>query len=311
MAPMEDLAIQRERVHNLWNSFARKFPPVDHATWVDPVPEFDFDQIGGLAPAKEELLTYACAATNPEVYSHWGTLPPSALLLIGRRGAGKHLLAHALATRTGTSFLRVSVPRLVLEVLQAGGKLGELLGDWRQSLAELPTTTVFFDELEFSQAQDIGTHRTDLPIGPIMEFLLELVDRTIDVEGSLVVGASAYPQTLRPAFLAPNRFERVVEVNPIFPDDIVEALAIHAAKAEKRAGRRLFEAVDWTHVVSRYRQPSTGDWVRIMHAALRRKARCEAAGEEVTPVGTEDLLEEVERVRRADTRLLPAGGTYI
>lgn len=308
---MGDPAIRRERVQNLWNSFARKFPQVDHATCMEAAPDLDFDRIGGLAAAKEELLTYACAATSPEVYGRWGTMPPSAILLIGRRGAGKHLLANALATRTGTPFLSVSVPRLVLEILHATGKAGELLSAWDQTLGELPQATVFFDELEFSQAQDIGTQRMDLPIGPIMDFLLELVDRTIAVDGSLVVGSSSYPQSLRPAFVAPSRFERVVEVNPIFPDDIVEALAIHAAGAEKRAGRRLFEAVDWTHVVSRYRQPSTGDWVRIMHAALRRKARHEAAGEEVSLVGTEDLLEEVERVRRADTRLLPAGGTYL
>jgi hypothetical protein len=69
--------------------------------------------------------------------------------------------------------------------------------------------------------------------------------------------------------------------------------------------------VDWHQVVSRYRQPSTGDWVRIMHATLRRKARCEAAGEDVDRVLTEDLLDEVERVRRTDTRLQPSGGNYI
>ena len=308
---MEDPAIQRERIQNLWKSFARKHPPIDNATEIEASPALDFDDIGGLAAAKEEILTFACAATSPDFYTRWGTIPPSALLLIGRGGVGKSLLARALATRTATPFIEISVPRLVLEVVQAGGKVGELLQDWRHTLAELPSATVFFDELEFSQAHDIGTQRSDLPIGQIMDFLLELVDRTIAVEGTLVVGASAHPQTLRRAFVVPGRFERVVEVAPIYPDDIVEALEVHSRAAEKRAGRRLFAAVDWKEVVSRYRHPSTGDWARIMHATLRRKARCEAAGEEVTPVSTEDLLREVERVRNADTRLLPPGGTYL
>jgi ATP-dependent 26S proteasome regulatory subunit len=308
---MDDPAIRRERINNLWNSFARKFPQVNHATKIEPEPNMVFEEIGGLATAKEEILTYACAATDPEVYGRWGTLPPSAILLIGRGGSGKSLLARALATATETAYLTVSVPHLVMEVLQAGGKVGELLGGWDQALLEMPPVTVFFDELEFSRAQDIGTQRTDLPIGPIMDFLLELVDRTVAAEDVLVIGSSAHPQTLRPAFLSPRRFERVVEVNPIFPDDVVAALAIHAAAAEKRAERTLFEAVEWGHVVSRYRQPSTGDWIRIMHAALRRKARCEAAGEQVDLVGTDDLIHEVDRVRRTDTHLVPSGGNYI
>ena len=39
----------------------------------------------GSPRAKEEILTYACAATNPEVYGRWGTYPPSGLLLIGQQ----------------------------------------------------------------------------------------------------------------------------------------------------------------------------------------------------------------------------------
>jgi hypothetical protein len=65
-------------------------------------------------------------------------------------------------------------------------------------------------------------------------------------------------------------------------------------------------------VVQQFREPSTGDWIRLLHATLRRKARCEASGELVPPVATKDLLEEVERSRRA-RRQLPAdgGGIYL
>ena len=57
--------------------------------------------------AKEEILTYAYAQTSPEVYGRWGTFPPSAMLMIGRRGSGKSLLAEALAAQTETAFVRV------------------------------------------------------------------------------------------------------------------------------------------------------------------------------------------------------------
>jgi len=307
---MEDPKVRRERAQNLWSSFERKFPAIGKATNIDPAPSLHADLVGGLAGAKEEILTYACAATDPEVYERWGTFPPSALLLIGRPGVGKTLLVELLASRAETAFLRVDVPQLVLQVVHAGGKVGELVAAWTQTLAEMPPVTVFFEELEFSQAQEIGDRRTDLPVGPIMDFLLDLVDRTIAVDSTLVAGSTSHPDTLRRAFLGSNRFERLVEVSPVFPGDIIAALQIHAADAQKRAGRPLFEEIAWDDVVLDQQGPTPGEWVRLLHAALRRKARCEAAGEAVTPVSTQDLVSEVDRFRRASNQL-PQLGTYV
>jgi transitional endoplasmic reticulum ATPase len=304
--------IPRERARNLWESFLRKVDPLARGAHLTPDPDLSFDQIGGLANAKEEILTYACAAESPEIYGKWGTYPPSGVLMIGRQGVGKSLLAQALATRTETSFLRVDVPRLVLDVVHSGGKVGELVDAWSKVLEEMPPLTVFFDELEFSQAQEIGSQRADLPIGPIMDFLLEIVGRTIAVSNHLVIGATSHPDTLRRAFVAPKRFERVIEVTPVFPADVIETLTLHARDAEKRAGRPLFDEIDWPRVVGQISDPAAGDWVRIVHAVLRRKARCEAAGEDVRPATTEDFRAEVERFRQAQKRIdQPEGGNYL
>ena len=89
-------------------------------------------------------------------------------------------------------------------------------------------------------------------------------------------------------------------------------LQIHARAAEKRAGRTLFEHVDWESVVRQLREASTGDWVRLMHGALRRKARCDdATPDTVGPVTTADLVEEVERFKRASGRLPRITGVYV
>ncbi len=309
----QDVRIQQERAQNLWTSTTRKFVPLAKATQLVAAPEIGADRIGGLAAAQEEVLTYACAMTNPEVYEGWGTFPPSGLLLIGQPGSGKTLLSQALATRAHTAFLSVEMPRFALEVVHHGGKVGELLEAWSSTLDEMPPTTVFFHELEFFQAEEIGFHRTDLPIGPIMDFFMELIDRAVAVDSVLAVGSTSHPGTLRPAFVAPGRFERVVEVTPVFPDDIVAALEIHARLAEKRAGRSLFGEVDWQDVVSRDRDPSTGDWIHLMHGVLRRKARFECADGEASPVTTNDLLAELERFRKNRARLprSTSSGTYL
>jgi ATP-dependent 26S proteasome regulatory subunit len=309
---MDDLEIRRERAQNIWASFSRKFEPVGQSTVLEPVPDFALSRIGGLTAAKEEIQTYAYAATETEIYARWGTQPPSGLLLIGQPGVGKQLLARSLASLTGTSFLNVVIPKLVLEVIHRGGKAGELAVEWTTTLAEMPPLTVLFNELEFLQAEEIGGRRPDLPVGPVMDFLLDLTDRTIAFEQHLVVGSTSHPDTLRRAFAQPGRFERVVEVTPIFPGDIIDTLSIHAAAAEKRASRPLFDSVDWETVTLGYHHSSLGDWVQILHAALRRKARHEAGGEDVGIVTTQDLNEEVERFKRASGRITtPKSGNYV
>ncbi len=308
---MKDRTIQRERAQNIWNSFSRKFEPMNQSTRLEPMPSFDTSRIGGLADAKDEIQTYACAATDREVYVRWGTHPPSGVLLIGQPGVGKTLLARSLATLTETSFLEVTIPKLVLEVIHRGGKVGELMAGWTDTLDEMPPLTVLFNELEFLQAEEIGARRPDLPVGPVMDFLLDMVDRAIAAEDVLVVGSTAHPDTLRRAFSQPGRLERIVEVTPQFPSDIIDTLRIHAGDAEKRAGRPLFVEVEWDRVVSGGIPPSPGHWVHILHAVLRRKARCEAAGEDVTPVTTDDFRAEVERFKKASSRLETPSGTYV
>jgi ATP-dependent 26S proteasome regulatory subunit len=306
---MEDPSVNAQKAENLWAAFARKLPPIERACHLKGAPTLGVEDIGGLAAAKEEILTYACAATHPEVYAQWGTVEPTGLLLIGPPGAGKTLLAEALATRAGTAFLAVNVSRLILQLLHAPAALGELLGGWGQVLAEMPPTTVYFSGFDPNLSQAL--ERPQLPAPPLLELMLELVDRTVGLEEKLVVGSTSWPDALPTSFVEPGRFERVVEVVPIVPDDVIAALEIHAARAEKRAGRSLFETVDWKIVVGSDEDVSIGDWIRNLHAALRRKARCQAAGELPDLVTTEDLRSEVDRLRKARTNLPTAPRRYL
>jgi SpoVK/Ycf46/Vps4 family AAA+-type ATPase len=233
------------------------------------------------------------------------------MLMIGRRGSGKLLLAQALATHTKMPFIRVDVPRMVLDVIHGASKLGDLVKGWSAALDEMPPVTVFFDELEFSQAHDMGTRAANLPVGPIMDFLFELIDRALAAPRCLVLGSTSHPDTLSHAFLSPGRFERVIEVNPTFPDDVIAALRIHAERAETRAARALFDKLDWSVIVDNTREPSIGDWVRMLHAVLRQKARLDAAGESPDPVTNEDFAREIARFKQANTRIHMDGGNYL
>jgi ATP-dependent 26S proteasome regulatory subunit len=303
--------IERKRAANLWEPFSRKFPPVAKSCEFHATCDVTFDRIGGLEDAKDEILTYACAATEPEIYERWGTFSPSGLLLIGPDGSGKSLLAGALAGRTETPFLRIRVARLMLQLVHAGGKAGEILQGWQEVLAEIKKVTTYFDELDFAHDPSLGVPRLDLPVTQLSDFLLELIDTTIGAVGALTVGGTSRPDTLSPIYFAPGRFERIVAVNPVVPGDVIAALEIHAAAAEKRAGRRLFAKIDWQRAIEQNRESPIGAWVQLLHAVLRRKARCDAASEKPGEVTTEDVLAEVDRFKRATLRLPPTSGRYL
>jgi SpoVK/Ycf46/Vps4 family AAA+-type ATPase len=306
---MEGANVDSTRAANLWEAYARKLPPIAKSCRLVSEPELEAGRIGGLEAAKEEILTYACAATHPAVYSNWGTIPPTGLLLIGPEGSGKSLLAEMLATHAGMPFLEVSTPRLVRQLLHAPSVLGELLAGWAETLAEMPPTTVFFGELDFHAPGGAGP--LTVPLGSVMDLLLELTDRTEVVKGTLLVGSTSRPDSLPAAFIEPGRFERVVDVVPVFPDDVIAALQIHAAGAEARAGRKLFVDPDWKGLVGSGDSASIGDWIRMLHAALRRKARCEAAGEPAELVTTDDLRGESERSTSARRKIPTGPGSYL
>ena len=303
--------LERKRAANLWEPFARKFPPVAKACTLVATPATTLADIGGLEDAKDEIVTYACAATEPEIYERWGTFAPSGLLLIGPAGSGKSLLAAALAARTETPFLRIGVARLVLQLVHAGGKPADLLQGWLETLLEIKRLSVYFDELDFAHDPALGAPRLDLPVSPLSDFLLELIDTTIGVTQSLTVGSTSRPDTLSPVYFQPGRFERIVAVTPLFPSDVMAALELHTAAAEKRAGRKLFAKIDWQRVIEQNRDSSIGAWVQLMHAVLRRKARCDAASERPGEVTTDDALAEVDRFKRATLRLPVPSGRYL
>jgi SpoVK/Ycf46/Vps4 family AAA+-type ATPase len=303
--------IERKRAANLWEPFARKFPPVAKACDFLTTSPVDLHDIGGLEDAKEEILTYACAATEPKIYQRWGTFSPSGLLLIGPDASGKSLLAAALATRTETPFLRIRVARLALQLVHAGGKAGDLLQGWQETLLEIKRVTAYFDELDFAHDPSLGAPRIDLPTSQLSDFLLELIDTTIAVVGSLTLGATSRPDTLSPIYFQPGRFERIVAVNPAVPGDVIAALEIHAAAAEQRAGRKLFAKIDWQRAIEQNREAPIGSWVQLLHAVLRRKARCDAASEMPGEVTTDDVMAEVDRFKRATIRLPTTSGRYL
>jgi cell division protease FtsH len=303
--------IEGKRAANLWNALARKIPALAKAATLEQQPQLSLDEIAGLASPKEEVETYACAVTNADAYARWGTAPPPGLLFVGPPESGKTLLTRALAAKVGTPFLLARIPRLVLQLMHMPGAIAAVLQGWRATLKEMPPTTVCFRELNFAHSDGLVNRMPPASIASVMDFVLELVDQTIELQPTLTVATTGHPDTLPASFVAPGRFERIVEVKASFPEDFVAALELHARAAEKRAGRPLFGEVDWDQVARHTSGASMGDWVRVLRAVLRSKARRDAAKGDPGPVATADLLAEAENLARRMEQLPASRGSYL
>ena len=166
------------------------------------------------------------------------------------------------------------VPRLALEIVRHSAHLAELLEAWGNVLAELPPITAYFRELEFVRAAELGGDRNDLPVGPILDSLCELIDRAVTHPHVLLVGSTSRPDTLRPAFALPGRFERVVGRRVAFDSDIeigavsrheeqvdcdARSNAVDLALSDKASFiRQLAHVALVEHVVLEHRRPALG-----------------------------------------------------
>ena len=70
---------------------------------LDKKPDVKFDDVAGVDGAKEELKEVVDFLKNPEKYTKAGARVPKGVLLLGRPGTGKTLLAKAVAGESGAS----------------------------------------------------------------------------------------------------------------------------------------------------------------------------------------------------------------
>ena len=77
------------------------------------IPEVKWDDVGGLAGAKEEILqTIMLPIEKPHLFKN-GVTQRSGLLFYGPPGTGKTLLAKAIATECQMNFISVKGPELL------------------------------------------------------------------------------------------------------------------------------------------------------------------------------------------------------
>lgn len=192
-----------------------------------------FEDIGGQAPAKRELMEALEFITDRSRTRALGIRPLKGVLLTGPPGTGKTLMAKAAATHTNSVFFSASGSEFIEVYAGVGAqRVRQLFSRAREAARREHTSSaiIFIDELEVLAGRR-GQHAGHLEYDQTINQLLVEMDglSTDDDITVLVIGATNRFDLLDPAVLRPGRFDRVVRVDLPDREERAEILRIHAA----------------------------------------------------------------------------------
>ena len=187
-----------------------------------------FDDVAGIAEAKEELEEIVEFLRNPQKFSRLGGKIPKGALLVGPPGTGKTLLARAIAGEAGVPFFTISGSDFVEMFVGVGASR---VRDMFEQAKKNAPCIVFIDEIDA-----VGRHRgagygggNDEREQTLNQLLVEM-DGFEANEGVIIIAATNRKDVLDPALLRPGRFDRQVTVGNPDIKGREKILGVHARK---------------------------------------------------------------------------------
>lgn len=207
----------------------RRFAPV--VVGGNSIPSVTFEDIGGQASAKKELLEALDFVAHQDIVKQLGIRPLKGVLLTGPPGTGKTMLAKAAANYTGSVFLASSGAEFIEVYAGVGAqRVRELFRRARDQARRdhKSSAIVFIDEIEVLGGKR-GKHQSHLEYDQTLNQLLVEMDGLPlnDEVRVLVVGATNRADLLDEALLRPGRFDRVVRVGVPDREGRHQILSLH------------------------------------------------------------------------------------
>ena len=186
-----------------------------------------FKDVAGIDEAKGELTEVVDFLKNPEKYQKLGGRIPRGVLLAGRPGTGKTLLARAVAGEAGVPFFSVSASEFVEAIVGIGASR---VRDLFKQAKEAAPAIIFIDELDaIGRSRSAGNTfggGNDEREQTLNQILTEM-DGFETGDTVIVLGATNRAEILDAALLRPGRFDRRVTVPPPDKDGRKKILEVH------------------------------------------------------------------------------------
>ncbi|MBW2976290.1 proteasome-activating nucleotidase [Candidatus Woesearchaeota archaeon] len=189
-------------------------------------PRVSWEDIGGLDPQAQEIKEVVeLPLKKPELFKKVGITPPKGILLYGKPGTGKTMLAKAVASSTNSTFIEVVGSELVQKFIGEGAKMVKEIFELARKKAP---SIVFIDELDALAAKrmEIGTSGEREVNRTFMQLLAE-IDGFNPLDNVKVIGATNRKDILDQAVIRPGRLDRLIQVPIPKTEARLEILKIH------------------------------------------------------------------------------------
>ena len=178
------------------------------------IPNVKWFDIGGLENVKQELKeAVEWPLKHPEAFARLGVRPPRGILLYGPPGAGKTLLAKAVANESEANFISVKGPEMLSKWV---GESEKAVREIFKKARQVSPCVIFFDEVD-ALAPKRGVSSDSNVTERVVNQLLTEIDGLEALHDVVVIAATNRPDIMDAALLRPGRFDRMI-LTPI-PDE--------------------------------------------------------------------------------------------
>ncbi len=242
-----------------------------------------FSDIAGMDEEKAELQEIVEFLKNPKKFTDLGARIPTGVLLVGRPGTGKTLLARAVAGESKVPFISISGSDFVEMFVGVGASR---VRDLFEQAKKNKPCIVFIDEIDaVGRQRGAGLGGGNDEREQTLNQLLVEMDGFEANEGIIVMAATNRSDVLDPALMRPGRFDRQIYVHVPDVKGREGILKIHARN------KPIDENVDF-NVLARITTGFTGaDIENMLNEAAILAAR---AGR--TTIIMEDITEGINKV---------------
>ncbi len=169
-----------------------------------------WDDVGGLENIKDVLKdTVELPLKYSKKFKQANIRPPKGILLTGKSGTGKTLIARAIASESNVNFISVKGPELLSKwVGESERGIREIFKKARQSSPSI----IFFDEIDaIIPERGKGEGSSNISERMVGQFLLEM-DNIDSSQNVIVLAATNRPDLIDKALLRPGRFDIILKL---------------------------------------------------------------------------------------------------
>ena len=184
-----------------------------------------FDDVAGLEEEKEEMIEIVDFLKRPEKFAKMGAKIPKGVLLYGKPGTGKTLIAKAIAGEANVPFISMSGSEFIEMFAGLGASRVRKLFEKARKLAPC---IVFIDEIDAIGSRRTSNSGAETENNQTLNQLLVEMDGFSSEETIIVLAATNRPEMLDKALLRPGRFDRQITIPTPDLKGRLEILKIHS-----------------------------------------------------------------------------------